>query len=80
MCTDQEKGSSSLIVNNAEPLVRYRVCSLDAAPFTIQNVYIVKVSETSMFNDGFLLSRVASVSLREDASPCVGGARGGCKS
>lgn len=50
----------------------YRVCSLGAAPYTIQNVDIVKASETSMFNVAFPLSRDASVSLKEDASsPCL---------
>lgn len=49
----------------------YRVCSIGTAPYTIQNVDIVKVSETSMFNVAFLLSRDASVSLTEEASPCL---------
>lgn len=76
-CTNQEQGSSSLIVNNAYRAVCYRVCSLGAAPYTIQNVDIVKASETSMFNVAFQLSRDASVSLKEDASsPCLPHRRG----
>lgn len=51
------------MVNNTYGVACYRVCSLGAAPYTIQNVCIVKVSETSMINAaGFVFFLLSSVS------------------